>query len=102
MHLPIEIGMSLDDVSSIRFLFVQDNVRMIWDYPSSDAVREDGTNNVILRWTAEQTAKFVQNRMVRMDTLIRLVGSDDNPETEIVNIRMNESLFVEGEVAQDD
>lgn len=94
--------MDLNSVAGIRFLFVQDNVRMIWDYPSREAVREEGTNNILLRWTAEQTAQFAENRMVRMDTLIRLNGSEDNPETEVVSIRMNESLFREGEVSQDD
>lgn len=99
--LPVEIGMELDDVQSILFKFVQGNKTMLFQYPSAKATRKEGENTVLLRWTLEDTMVFSENRSIEMDTYIHLIDSDQNPETDIVSMTMNRTLFTQEEVADE-
>lgn len=99
--LPVSIGMSLDDVESIRFVFTQGAKRLIFDYPSKQAVRRAGENIIDLIWAREQTFAFAHGP-AQMDTLIRLKDAETNPETNIVTVTIAPTLFLMKEIAADD
>lgn len=101
--LPVEIGLDLNSVREIKIVFDQSGTRLYFVYPSENAVRESQEKNVILlRWSAADTNQFIAGRKIRMDTHIRLTGSEDNPETEIVELMMSPTLFTLEEVEDDD
>lgn len=97
----ININYNLDDVKSIRFLFKQNEKRLEFIYPSDNAVRAVGSNSIFLVWSAEDTYMFSTNSVMKMDTLIKLNDSEENPETKIVTFKMNPTLFEKGDVLDD-
>lgn len=99
--LPVSFdGLDLSHVESIRFVFVQDKTRLLFDYPSSSATLGED-NTILLRWSADQTAKFQSGLPMKMDTLVKLSGVEQNPPTPIVTITMDPTLFLPEEVAHD-
>lgn len=90
-ELPIEVDVNLDDVESITFLFVQGDVRKTFEYPSSNAYRVD--NDIKLKWTESDSWLFRTKQEISMDTKIRMTGTINNPETEIVTFKLAPTLF---------
>lgn len=96
--LPVEIGMNLDDIASIKFKFQQYGKALMFDYPSERAVRKVGTNVVLLRWSMDDTLYFEPGRNIEMDTFIKVDGAYENPCTEIATVIMDRTLFTQEEV----
>lgn len=100
-HLEVTFGLeTLEDISKIEFLFRQVNnmngmvyKKSVYDPSdsSSDVTLVD--NSFLIPFSKEDSYLFKQNAPFYMDTRISLTDSDDNPETEIVEIFMNPTLF---------
>lgn len=89
--LSVEIGLDMDNIESIEFIFVQDRERLMFNYPSQNAVAADGMIN--LYWTQPQTFMFSSKKPVYMDTHVHVKDSDTNPKTDIVEIEFSPTLF---------
>ena len=96
--LPVIIGCDLDTIDRIEFLFVQDDHKLLFSYPSDRAVRD--ADKINLMWTQEETLAFHEGA-VKLDTHIHLIGAATNPETKIATFKMNPTLFDE-EMLPDD
>ena len=61
--LPVEIGMDLDDVSRIEFVFKQKSCKGFPAIKSNvwpdDCTRQEGQNIILIPWTREETYKFL-------------------------------------------
>lgn len=99
--LDAKIGMDLDLVEKVEFIFKQGESRVKkFIYPSSNAVRGDGENDkdvIYLYWKNRDTMVFDTTNLIEMDTRIHVLDSDQNPETDIIHIRMKPTLFKEGD-----
>lgn len=98
-HLEVNIDIDLDDVESIRFIFVQNDRRVVVDYPSEQAFRSD--DKVLLALDRNQTGGFIGGKRVRMDTYVKMKDSSDNPQTEVIEFYPDETLFREEELPND-
>lgn len=98
--LPISIDFDLSLVEKIEFIFRQDKRQNTkkFEFPSSTAVIDDEDETLIdLIWTKEDTYIFSPELPLMMDTRIKLIDSDYNPETEIVKLTLNPTLFRQGD-----
>lgn len=97
--LPVEIGMDLDDVSRIEFVFKQKSCKGFPAIKSNvwpdDCTRQEGQNIILIPWTREETYKFLGGEALYMDTRITLRDSTDQPQTEILTLKMSPTLFQE-------
>lgn len=95
--LEVKVGIPLDEVESIKFVFSQFSERkLFFTYPSEKALR--GENDTIeLLWSKEESYLFMPDKTIFMDSFIKLFGSDNNPETPIIKLMMNPTLFKENE-----
>ena len=61
--LPVEIGMDLDDVSRIEFVFKQKSCKVFPAIKSNvwpdDCTRQAGQNIILIPWTRAETYKFM-------------------------------------------
>ena len=65
---------------------------------SAEYVMAGGNENVILiLFSRDDTYLFRQNEMFFLDTRIHYSGAITNPYTPIVQLRMNRTLFAQGE-----
>ena len=103
-HMSVSFdGVDLDDVSQIEFVFTQTRtgaVKKSWTWISSaegpGGLSARSGNKILVPWSREDTYLFQENAAFFMDTRITLTESSDNPETPIVPLRMNPTLFEEG------
>lgn len=94
-------------IRAIEFMFKQnetgDPVKTAYwsrDGESRDAEAVAGEDNMILvSFSREDSYLFTQNEMFFIDTRIYYDGTDENPYTPIVRVRMNNTLFQSGEEA---
>ena len=93
-------SLNMADVEWIDFLFKQDETELLFHYPSETAVLGEEDDRAYLHWTAEQTYLFDPRKRMAMDTKVKLLNTEINPETEIVKFVMNPTLF-EQEVPED-
>ena len=91
-------------ISAIEFLFTQtengDALKTAYwsrDGESRDAVLIEGTHNISITFSRDDTYKFKQNALFYMDTRIHYEDSEYNPITPIVSLTMNKTLFEEGQ-----
>lgn len=97
--LPVEIGIDLDSIEKVEFVFNQ-NGHNIYEcfYPSMTAFKEDGqTENIIfVKFTSKVLSQFVADSKtpIYMDTRITLKDSDINPQTEITSFVLDRTLFI--------
>lgn len=88
-------GINLDDVSQIEFAFAQNvgsTPLKTVIYPSETAVLI--TDSMIgIVWQKEETALFEPNKYFFADTRITLKDSKYQPETPIIRLKMNPTLF---------
>lgn len=89
--LPVSIGVDVDLVSKVEFIFVQGNRSKEFSYPSSAAYKMDDRTIGII-WTPADKEKFKADAM-QMDTRITLKDSPYQPDTTIVPVIMNDTLF---------
>lgn len=99
--LDVNIDYNLDEVKHIDFVFQQDKVRKIWQYPSAVATRDPQTDTIHLLWTYDDTFAFNAGKVLEMDTLIQLRNSKQNPQTEIVRFVMSPTLFTRDEIYEE-
>ena len=88
-------GIDLSDVEKIEFAFSQ-NTRStplkVAEFPGNDVVAVD--DNVIgVIWTPEDTMLFEAGKSFYADTRITMKGSEYQPKTPIVTLKMNPTLF---------
>ena len=103
--MPITIeGLDLALVESIEFIFKVRNIKTLPSFKTAyySAAGESGdvifSDNVFyIPWTREETYNVVGGSNFYLDTRIRLVDSDENPETNIVELTMHPTLFNVGE-----
>lgn len=91
-------GINLEDVEKIEFAFAQ----KIGEPPLKAAVFPGETATLIgsgmvgVTWTKAETALFEPDKHFYADTRITLKGTDYQPETPIVRLKMNPTLFEQG------
>lgn len=90
-------GIDLSTVSKIEFAFSQEigeKPLKTAEYPNKDAILI--VDNLIgVAWTAEETARFKAGKPFYADTRITLKDSAYQPETPILKLIMNPTLFEE-------
>lgn len=106
--LPVLIEYDLSLVESIDFIFKQpikaptsfspkkvlEGVQKTFTYPSDTATLSTTEENTInLHWSAKDTYKFDPEEIIYLDTKLFVKGSEENPETEIIKIKMLPTLF---------
>lgn len=91
----------LDEIERIEFVFKQ-RLSTSAEAIKTSVYSKDGEGDVFLDgrtfyipWTKEETYKFLPNERFYMDTLITIGDSTDNPQTDIVCLVMNLTLFEE-------
>ena len=91
------IGLDLSNVSKIEFAFAQnigETPLKTATYPNEKATLV--VENVIgVEWTPEETALFKAGKPFYVDTRITLIDSIYQPETPILKLTMNPTLFEE-------
>ena len=103
--LPVEIQDSkFGLIESIEFLFKQTEdgetvktAHWVRYGESTDAEQRGNENVILILFSRDDTYLFRQNEMFFMDTRIHYVGTEENPYTPIVQLRMNRTLFAQGE-----
>ena len=90
-------GIDLTTVSKIEFAFSQEIGQAplkVAEYPNNGATLI--TDNLIgVAWTQEETALFKAGKPFYADTRITLADSAYQPETPILKLMMNPTLFEE-------
>lgn len=97
--LPVKFeGVSVEDISKIEFVFAQEitgnsSIRKtsLYDRSGEGVIYEDGIFYV--PWTPEETYSFKAQCPFYMDTRITLASSPYQPQTNIVQLIMDATLF---------
>lgn len=89
--LLVEVGVDVSLCEKIEFRFKQKDIIKDFVYPSEKAEVVD-ERTIALWWTKEDKALFKNDRLY-MDTRIELKDSLDQPDTDIVILYMEPSLF---------
>lgn len=88
-------GIDLSNVSKIEFAFSQEIGKpplKTAEYPNKDAILI--VDNMIgVEWTAEETDLFKAGKPFYADTRITLKDSEYQPETPVIKLMMNPTLF---------
>ena len=97
--MAVEFDIDLDTVKKIEFLFKQkgnssDTALKTATYPE-DATRKGTENIILIPWTQAETYLFQAGKSFYLDTRITLNDTDNQPETNIVELTMNPTLFSE-------
>jgi len=104
LSLPIEIiDDNFDTISAIEFVFTQtengEALKTAYfsrDDDCRDAMLVEGTQIINIKFSREDTYLFQQDEEFFCDTRITRYGTDENPVTPILRLRMNRSLFKSG------
>lgn len=108
--LPVEIDdEDFENIAGIEFIFKQeaddDEANALktayWskDGLSRNCAKVDGQQTILVRFSRADTYLFEQGEDFFMDTRIHYEDTDENPFTNIVRLRMENSLFEQGEEA---
>lgn len=92
-------GVDMADVSKIEFAFSQEigsAPLKAAEYPG-DGTQKVSDNTIGIEWTAEETALFEAGKPFYADTRITLKSTVYQPETPILRLKMNATLFEDGE-----
>ena len=91
-NLAVEFDINLDDVEKVEFIFSNSSKSFqkleTWE---GNVKRKTGTNILLVPFTKEETYNF--ERTFYMDTRITLKKSKNQPETPIIELEMNDTLF---------
>ena len=98
-HMAVRFdGVRLDEVSRIEFVFTQTKrgsplKTSLWTAgeETGDAIRHG--EQLLVPWSREETYLFQEEAAFYLDTRITMAETGDNPETPIVPLRMNPTLF---------
>ena len=87
------------DISTIEFLFRQEKAEnsephLLKTYPT-EVEYDPERDRYLVPWTEGETALFLEDHEMYLDTRIRLKGNNAVPETNIVKLIMNGTLFEE-------
>lgn len=93
--LPVQFGIPIDTIESCEFLFTQGETELLFMHPSDRSVLLEDAIGLI--WTPSETFMFNTDKAIKMDTRLRLKGSDMNPQTNIVTLTMSPTLFRNGD-----
>ena len=109
-YMPIQLtGVSLDNVTSIEFMFKQGMSNAgtalktaLWVSGDENATAfrtedNDGNDVIAVPWTLDETYNFISGRRFYVHARIHLSGTDANPPVRIVAVVMSETLFAQGE-----
>lgn len=91
-------GLDMSLVAKIEFAFSQEIGQpplKIAEYPTNDAGLMYGSTIGVV-WWPEETALFKPDKVFYADTRITLRDSSYNPETSIIRLKMNPTLFEDG------
>ena len=88
--LKLFIDIDLDTVESVDIRVQQNDTVVDFHYPSESVVR-DGTC-LLMHWTENQTLMFDVGAAT-LDTKVHLIGTDHNPNTELVSFTFSRTLF---------
>lgn len=95
--LRVDMGLDLDAVEEIKFLFKQGDRKLFFTYPSETAIRDLDTNTVKLFWSIDNTELF-KSGTVHLDTFVRIKDSSLNPQTETAYFEMRPTFFEKEDV----
>jgi len=103
--LPVKIeDVNFEHIEAVEFLFKQAETgetlkTAYWsrEGESRDAELVEDEPIILVRFEREDSYLFQQEEMFFMDTRIHYYGTDINPYTPLVRVRMNQTLFVSGE-----
>ena len=103
--LPVEIDdPDFDHIDAIEFIFKQELggetlKTAYWsrDGESRDCRKKDAENIIFVMFSREDSYQFLQDDMFQLDTRIHYENSVTNPYTNIIRLRMNATLFENGE-----
>lgn len=95
-------NLSAKSVERIEFLFKASNDQASEPlktsvYPGDVTLSRTDNNTFLVPFLPEETYRFQAGKTFYMDTKVYLKGMQDNPETPIMRIIMNKTLFGEGE-----
>lgn len=98
-NLAVNFDIDLDYVEKIEFVFKKINLKDAeaikkCAYPEQ-CKRKDEENIILVPFTKEETFLFPSDKDIYMDTRITLKGTIDQPETNIVKLMLNKTLFNE-------
>lgn len=90
------------DIESIEFLFKQYDseeceTKVVKVYPGPDVSYDSEKDEYAINWTEEETAVFAENQDFFCDPRVTL-ESGKIPETNIVKLRMNHTLWSEEDI----
>lgn len=96
----LEIGLDLAEIAKIEFAFSQaiglpPKKTCTWEGVDTVEVMDLGGNVLGVVWTPEESLLFTPDRTFYIDSRITLKGSQYQPETKIVPVAMNPTLFRE-------
>lgn len=98
LTMAVEFDLDLDAVKKIEFVFKQkgnsDTALKTATYPG-DATRKGTENIILIPWTQAETYLFQAGKSFYLDTRISMRDTNDQPETNIVELVMNPTLFSE-------
>lgn len=99
--MAVEFDIDLDTVKKIEFLFKQkgnssDTALKTATYPE-DATRKGTENIILIPWSQEETYRFSSGKSFYLDTRITLNDTDNQPETNIVELAMNPIFSYSGD-----
>ena len=99
--LPVEIGMDLDDVSRIEFVFKQKSCKGFPAIKSNvwpdDCTRQEGQNIILIYWAVKKTNNLRGGGTLYIYIRSTLRDSTDQPQTEILALKMSPTLFQEAD-----
>lgn len=107
---PVEIeDENFDLIEKIEFMFKQEEdddegealKTALWsrDGESRDCEKVENENVIKVSFSRADTYRFEQNEFFFMDTRITYAGATENPATNIVKLKMANTLFENGEEA---
>lgn len=89
------LGVDLAQVSKVEFAFSQDigeTPLKVESYPGGDVIKISDTS-LGVKFSADDTALFEAGQYFYADTRITMTGSEYQPETVIMKLKMNPTLF---------
>lgn len=98
LTMAVEFDVDLDTVEQIEFIFrpkSQGAAQKTALYPGDVRRKNDVEDVVLIPWSRAETYQFPAGQAFYMDTRITLKDTTDQPETNIVMLAMEPTLFEE-------
>ena len=93
-HLPVSIDIDLQDVDKIEFIFskfIGAEILKKEIYPNGNVKLQELDRTFLIPFSSEETYNF--QGQFYMDTRITLKSTTDQPQTEIITLNMDNTLF---------